>query len=281
MARVKANKISATAENIKDKSLILRESLSAMAENFSNQPLSYIEGFISRRAITDSFNEMLDALALYEIRHRELYREAGYDSFAEYCESKGISKSEGYEWAKHVESVGPENFPVLAEKVGLNRTFFRAFALIPREIQQAAIKGDAIEVDGKTYDFSGDGNSIKNLVISLVKHADKIKSESQGQLSALQTEVKNNARRIKELEMQLPKPDDDSWASEPLANIERSLIEFMNYMNSFCFSPELVGKGKVAGSIRAKIEGFYQTGYRAFLEFIDKWEDYTGHRVRK
>lgn len=278
---MKNRKISATAEKVKDKSLKLKESLSATAENFSNQPLSFIEGFISRREVTDSFNEMIDTLALYEVKHRKLYKEAGFDNFSEYCESRGISKSEGYEWVKNVESVGPKNFPVLAEKVGLNRTFFRAFALIPYEIQQAAIKGDAIEIDGKAYDFSGNGDSINNLVISLVEHADKIKSEAQQSLSALQSQVKNNARRIKELEMQIPKPDDDSWASEPLSNIEKSLIEFMNHMNYFCFSPELVGKGKVAGNIKAKVEGLYQTGYRAFLGFIDKWEDYTGHKVKK
>ncbi len=274
--RKKANNFPPTAENLEDKSLNFKESLVAMAENFGSQPLSYIEGFISRRVVIDSFNEMLDALALYEIKSRELYKEAGYESFADYCEAKGISKSNGYEWAKHVETVGPENFPILAEKVGLNYRFFRAFALIPQEIQHAVIKGDAIEIDGKVYDFSGNGDSVKNLVISLVKHLEKVKSEAQERLSVLQTQIKNDARRIKNLEMQIPKKDDDSWATDSIARIHQQLDYFLNELNAFAFNPLVVGNG----NIKAKVEGLYQTGYRAFLEFIDKWESYTGHKVR-
>jgi hypothetical protein len=280
MAKTKTSNFSATAENTEDNSLNLKETIFRLAENISNQPLGFIEGFLMKGAIDKAFNEMLEALALHEIKYRELYREAGFNSFSDYCESRGIPKSEGYEWAKHVETAGPENFPVLAEKVGLNHRFFRAFALIPQEIQQAVIKGDTLEVDGKAYDFSGSGDAVKNLVIGLVKHSEKVKSEAQERISALQAQMKNDARRIKTLEMQLPKADDDSWASEPISSIEKSLIEFMNHMNYFCFSPELVGKGKVAGNIKAKVEGLYQTGYRAFLEFIDKWEDYTGHPAK-
>jgi hypothetical protein len=119
---------------------------------------------------------------------------------------------------------------------------------------------------------------MRELVNQLKTQTDRIIKD---RVSSLDAENKALRQKVQLLEMQIPKPDDDSWASEALSNIEKSLIEFMNHLNYFCFSPEMVGKGKVAGSIKARVEGLYQTGYRAFLEFIDKWEDYTGHKVRK
>ncbi len=144
---------------------------------------------------------------------------------------------------------------------------------------------DLAEIDEKGID----GKPLLDYEYVSAREFQQIINDYKSQLNDADTEAHNKyksqlesaEKRIKALEMQIPKPDDDNWASEPLSSIEKSLIEFMNHMNYFCFSPELVGKGKVAGSIRARVEGLYQTGYRAFLEFIDKWESYTGHKVKK
>jgi hypothetical protein len=84
-------------------------------------------------------------------------------------------------------------------------------------------------------------------------------------------------QKVQHLEMQMPKKESDDWAIDPLARIHQQLDYFMNELNAFAFHPLMVGNG----NIKAKVEGLYQAGYRAFLEFIHKWEEYTGHKVRK
>ncbi|NTU43275.1 MAG: hypothetical protein HGA78_09570 [Nitrospirales bacterium] len=74
--------------------------------------------------------------------------------------------------------------------------------------------------------------------------------------------------RIEALRDAVPHPDDDSWAAKPLARIEEHLMRLMNELNAFAFNPLIVGNG----NIKAKIEGTYQIGYRAFTEFIHKWD---------
>ncbi|MEW6115347.1 MAG: hypothetical protein AB1553_00395 [Nitrospirota bacterium] len=261
---VRTQKNSTDVENVKDKSLNFRETLSTAVENFSSQPLSYIEGFLSRREVTDSFNEMVDALALYEVKHRELYREAGFKNFADYCESRGISKSLGYAWAKHVEEIGPDSFPALAEKVGLNRTFFRAFALIPHEIQQAVVKGNKIEVDGKEYDFSADGESVKQIVIGLVKYAEKQKEEASKELQEkdkklrlLETEKNNLQRILDEFNELIPDSvGETKWAkSRALAS---ALYDKFDSVMSFIIFEQLdLNDGSGVAALEADLQRMY------------------------
>ena len=98
----------------------------------------------------------------------------------------------------------------------------------------------------------------------------------QSQVKKLSDENKLLRSENNSLRQQIPKKDDDSWATDSIARIHQQLDYFLNELNAFAFNPLVVGNG----NIKAKVEGLYQTGYRAFLEFIDKWESYTGHKVR-
>ncbi len=261
----KTAEIPPAAENAKEKSLKFKESLFRLAENMSSQGLSFMEGFLAKGAIDKSLNNMLEALVLYEVKHRELFKEAGFKSLAEYCESRGISKSVGYEWAKHVETVGPENFPALVEKVGLNRPFFRAFGLIPQELQHAAAKGEKVKIDGIEYDFSGDSESIKQTVKNIV---DSSTTALKNQAEVLQQELhkiippsqKHVSKGEKQLMYALAKYDEFESALSALAFAEMEIDDI---------------------KIGAKIEGLLKTCHARLIHLAEKWDAHKRGDIQK
>ena len=255
-------------KNIESKSLILKKSLFHATENFETQSLGFIEGFLAKGSIDKALNDMLEALALHQVKSRELYKEVGFNSFSEYCESKGISKSLGYDWAKHVETAGPENFPALAEKVGLNRTFFRAFGLIPQEMQSAVVKGEKIKYDGIEYDFSGDGESIKKTVKSIV---DNSTTAIKNQNDVLQ-------QQLDEFHKIIPASQKDvSKGEKQLMYAQAKYDEFEAALSALAFAEMEIDDIKIG----SKIEGLLKTCHARLIHLAEKWDAHKRGDIQK
>jgi len=209
-----AEESAATVERLYDEAARVREtqqvvkgSFFLLAENLGEKPLDFMEGYLTRGKIDKAVSDMHEALVLYEVKRRKLYRDAGFKNFSEYCESRGISRGQGYEWAQRVEDLGPDDFSALAEKVGMNRTFFRAFSLLPKQIQEAVVLEGDLTVNGKPVDFSGGGEQIKHLVLGLAtelnveKKARKDeKGEAERMLRQKDTLINTQSRALSKLE---------------------------------------------------------------------------------
>lgn len=195
------------AARVRETQQVVKGSFSVLTENLGEKPLAFMEGFLTKGGIDKAFNDMQEALILYEIKRRKLYRDAGFKNFSEYCGSRGISRGKGYEWAQYVEDLGPDDFSVLTEKVGMNQSFFRAFSLLPKQIQEAVILEGDLTVNGKPVDFSGGGEQIKQLVLGLAtelngeKKARKDeKGEAERMLRQKDTLINTQSRALSKLE---------------------------------------------------------------------------------
>jgi len=244
-------------------------------------------GVLKKIQMDRAYNDLIEAMTLYKLKESKSYRDNGL-TWEQFCETIGLER-------RTVDNIINDIRPIylrFSENVSVFfGVEFNKIRLLGKSIPEnvSGIKGNLIEYDGEQYPITPEGiaavltaiqETHKKQTDELIAKQEEALTDKDSILSDLKVSHKRLQKKTEELEMQIPKPDDDSWASEPLSQIEKSLYEFMNLLNHFVFAPDLVGKGKVAGNIKAKVEGLYQAGYRAFLEFIDKWESYTGHKVR-
>ncbi len=131
-------------------------------------------------------------------------------------------------------------------------------------------------LDGKALD-AYDGMSVREFKQRIAELSEEnTKAEAKGR-SGAKTEIKMLKDEVSRLREQIPQPGDNTWANKPLSKMMEHLHYFMNELNAFAFHPQIIGNVE----LKATVEGHYQTAYRAFTEFMHKWEEYAGYKVGK
>lgn len=131
-------------------------------------------------------------------------------------------------------------------------------------------------LDGKALD-QYDGMSVREFKQRIAELTEEnTKAEAKGR-SGAKTEIKMLKDEVSRLREQIPQPGDNTWAEKPLARMMEHLHYFMNELNAFAFQPQIIENVE----LKATIEGHYQTAYRAFTEFLHKWEEYADYKVGK
>ncbi len=141
---------------------------------------------------------------------------------------------------------------------------------------------DLKELEEKGIMAGKDIDEIKTMSVKemreLIKHLKTQTSEIvSGHVKKLSNDNKMLRDELKELRSRVPQGPDTSWAEKYLSDIEEGFVRLDNLISAFAFDPHMVG----ADNLKAVIEGFHGRTKKRFILFIDKWEDYTGHKVRK
>jgi hypothetical protein len=153
----------------------------------AKEGLGFWEGYLFAAKQASQLNEIQTALALYTVKTERLYVKAGFKNFKDYVEAKvrWVSKSTALRWVDDVHELTPDTFRDLSAKIGISHSFFQRFALLPAEVQDAIVKGDNIEVDGKTYDLKGGDKKIyREVIMALISKTKSLEDRynSEGRL---------------------------------------------------------------------------------------------------
>lgn len=210
--------------------------------------------------------EYLQMKTLAEIIDSKEYLDIpGVTSIEDYFQMTGIGKSTGYKMLKAGRTLSEDELQVCGV-VGLTRQDLFTYAALPED-QRLQIK------DGKVVNLeNADKDDIKWFIEKLLQDNKKVKD-------AAVDLNKENERLKKEREhllLQIPQGD-GAYEMATLDEIEGQLRLLLNLLSHFAFSAGMI----TDGNVKARVQGVYTTGYRAFLEFIDKWEEHCGYGVKK